>query len=197
MMNSLIDIQKKEVKARRQRSIKIFLPVDLRNFFPSKTLRNFVLYATPEIDPRKGNYTLKEIVNSVKHQLGEQLTEDNLRARVTYNVQLERKLIVKILPLFLKRLLMKSIFFLNEKSTCMTISNLGIITVPKEMEPYIERFDCILSPRKNSPYNCGITSYGDKLYINFIRNTKQPVLEKGFFELLEKLNLNFTIETGA
>lgn len=197
VMYTLIDIQKKEVKARKQRPIKIFLPVDLRNFFPSKTLRNFVYYAAPEIDPRDGNCTLREIVNSVKHQLGEQLTEDNLRARVTYNVQLERKLIVRVLPLFLKRLLMKSIFSLNEKSTCMTISNLGIITAPKEMEPYIERFEGILSPRKKSPYNCGITSYGDKLYINFIRNTKQPALERGFFELLENLNLNFTIETGV
>lgn len=92
---------------------------------------------------------------------------------------------------------MKSIFLLNEKSTCMTISNLGIITVPKEMEPYIERFDFILSPRIKSPYNCGITSYGDKLYINFIRNSKQPVLEREFFELSEILNLNFTIETVA
>src|SRR5699024_8065382 len=126
VMHSLIDIQKKKVKAGKQRPIKIFLPVDLRNFFPSKTLRNFVHYATPEIDPRKDNYTLKEIVNSVKRQLVEQLTEDNLRARVTYNVQLEKKLIVRMLPLFLKQFLMKIIFYLNEKSTSMTISNLGI-----------------------------------------------------------------------
>lgn len=194
VMYSLIDIQKKEVKAGKQRPIRIFLPVDLRNVFPSKTLRNFVHYATPEIDPRKNNYTLKEIANSVKRQLGEQLTEDKLRAKVTYNVQLERRLIVRVLPLFLKQALMKIVFFLNEKSTCMTISNLGIITAPKEMKPYIESFDCILSPRKKSPYNCGITSYGEKLYINFTRNTKHPVLEREFFELSRKLNLNFTIE---
>src|SRR5699024_10645830 len=187
--------QKKGVKARKQQSIKIFIPVDLRNFFPSETLRNFVLYATPEIDPRNNNCTFEEIVQSVKKQLEEQLTEDNLRARVTYNVQLERKLIVRILPLFLKQLLMKIVFFLNEKSTSITISNLWIITVPQQMASYIERFDCILSPRKNSPYNCGITSYGDKIYINFIRDTKQDVLEWQFFELLRELNLNFVKES--
>src|SRR5699024_10470305 len=76
MIKSLIDIQQRDVTARKQHTIKVFIPVDLRNFFPSKTLRNFVLYATPEIDPRKGNCTLKEIVDSVKHQLGEQLTEE-------------------------------------------------------------------------------------------------------------------------
>lgn len=195
VMYSLINIQKQEVKTNKQRPIKIFLPVDLRNFFPSKTLRNFVHYATPEIDPKEKNYTLKEITNSVKQQLSEQLTKDNLKANVTYNVQLEKRLIVRLLPLFLKKALMKVAFLLNEKSTCMTISNLGIIKVPKEMQSYMERFDFILSSRRKSPYNCGITSYDDKLYINFTRNTKYPILERKFIELSEEFDLNFTIET--
>jgi len=193
---SLIDIQKKEVIAGKQRPVKIFLPVDLRSFFPSETLRNFVYYVTPEIDPREKNFTLKEILNSVKKQMDEQLTKEKLHAKVSYNVQLERKAMIRVLPLFLKQLLLKIIFYLNEKSTCLTISNLGIITVPKEMESHIEQFDCSLSPRKKSPYNCGITSYGDKLYINFTRNSKQGDLEREFFELLKKFNLSFTIKAN-
>ena len=36
----------------------------------------------------------------------------------------------------------------------------------------------ILSPRRNVPYNCSLTSYQGKLYINFIRRSGKAVLER-------------------
>ena len=53
MMQALLNLQQEKVKAFRDRKgIKLLIPVNLRQLFPSKTLRNFAMYIIPEIDPR-------------------------------------------------------------------------------------------------------------------------------------------------
>jgi NRPS condensation-like uncharacterized protein len=60
MMLAIEDIQmRKQPDRRRQKPVKVLLPVNLRKLFPSRTLRNFVLYVTPEMDSRLGNYSFE------------------------------------------------------------------------------------------------------------------------------------------
>lgn len=49
---SIQEIQNKEIQNKKHKAIRVFLPIDLRNIFSSKTLRNFVLYSKPEINPK-------------------------------------------------------------------------------------------------------------------------------------------------
>ena len=39
-------------------------------------------------------------------------------------------------------------------------------------------------------------SFGDTIYINFIRNTKQAELERHFFAVLQDLGLAVTVESN-
>ncbi|MBO5253961.1 MAG: hypothetical protein J6C51_08460, partial [Clostridia bacterium] len=62
MMQALCNLQnEKNPNRMRQKRIKVLIPVNLRNLFPSRTLRNFAMYTVPELDPRLGEYTLDEI----------------------------------------------------------------------------------------------------------------------------------------
>ena len=70
------------------------------------------------------------------------------------------------------------------------------VKVPKEMEPYIERFDFILGVQAASPYNCGMLSYGDTVYVNFIRKIQEPELERYFFAVLQEQGLSATVESN-
>ena len=45
--------------------VKVLIPVNLRKIFNSGTLRNFVLYASPSIDPRLGEYTFEELCDMI------------------------------------------------------------------------------------------------------------------------------------
>ena len=54
----------------RRKPVKVLLPVNLRTLFPSRSLRNFASYITPEIDPRTGDYTFSEICAAVHHRMG-------------------------------------------------------------------------------------------------------------------------------
>ena len=86
--------------------MKVLVPVNLRKFFDSSTLRNFVLYVTPGIDPKMGDYTLEEVLKSVHHQMGVELTQKQMSARITVNVRSEKSWALKIVPLFLKNIAM-------------------------------------------------------------------------------------------
>ena len=75
MMKAICNIQERKIpKQSRRKAVKILLPVNLRKFFNSNTLRNFVLYITPGIDPALGEYTLEEIIKSVQAQMNYELT---------------------------------------------------------------------------------------------------------------------------
>ncbi len=199
MIDCVIKIQSRHVENRKKhKPVKIMLPVNLRTIFGSSSLRNFVLYITPGIDPRLGNYTFDEIIKSVHHQMGFELDRHRMASRITANVKLERMFIVKVLPLFIKNPIMKMVFNLvGEKKTCITISNLGVTKVPPQMEPYVERFEFVLGPQSTCKNNCGVISYGDKLYINLLRTIKESELERDFLRALVKMGLSVKVQSNA
>lgn len=198
MILSILDIQNRHVpERRRQKPVKVLVPVNLRKFFDSRTLRNFALYVTPGIDPKMGNYTLEEVLRTVHHQMGVELTQKQMSARITVNVRAEKSWALKVIPLFMKNAAMKLVYnMVGEKKSCVTFSNLGAAMLPQEMTPYVDRLDFVLGSQAICPNNCGALSYGDHLIINFTRNIKEAELEREFFTRLRRLGLSVYIESN-
>lgn len=198
MISVIIDIQKKRVRnPKKHKFVKISVPVNLRKLFPSKSLRNFVMTVNIGVDPRMGEYTLEEIIKIVHHQMALSITPKNMQAVFTTNVNSEKILAVKIVPLFIKNLIMRLVFdSIGEVQACLSLSNLVEVSVPPEMKPYVTRFDFITGPQAQAPNNCAICSYNGKMYINIIRNTVEPELEGEFFRKLVKLGLKVKIESN-
>lgn len=198
MMMALQNLQKDMVKKQKHRkSIKVLIPVNLRKLFNSRTLRNFVFYTTPEIEPRLGEYSFSEILKIVTHKMGLDITDKQMAKKIAVNVESEQMLIVKILPLFIKNMVMKAIFnAVGERKSCLSLSNLGAVRIPNELEEYVARFDFILGIQATAPYNCGVLSYKDTLYINFIRNIREPMLEASFFSVLRDMDIPVTVESN-
>lgn len=198
LMMALQNLQETKVSnPRRRKPIKVQIPINLRNLFPSRTLRNFALYTTPEILPRLGRYEFSEICQAVRHRLGLENTAKQMGMKIAANVSSERLLAVRLMPLFLKNIVMKAIFDLvGEKKACMAMSNLGVVRIPAEMEEYVERFDFILGVQATAPYNCGVISYGDAVYVNFIRNIRESELEYHFHCVLRDMGLPVQVQSN-
>ena len=198
MMQALMNLQKeKERSFRKLKGIKLLIPVNLRQLFPSKTLRNFAMYTIPEIDPRLGEYTFAEICKVIQHKMGSEITPKHMSTVIATNVNDERNPLVRLIPLPVKNVVMKAIFdSVGERKSCLTLSNLGLVKVPQAMEPYIRRFDFILGVQAAAPYNCGVVSYGDTVYINFIRNTRDAELERHFHLVLRDMGIPVTVESN-
>lgn len=193
-----INLQYEDVKKlRHMKKVKVLIPVDLRRIYNSKTLRNFALYTTPGVDPRLGEYTLPELAKIVHHRMALDITEKNMSARIYTNVRDEERMALKLTPLFLKNIVMKTIFMLvGEKKSTLSISNLGLVKLPTPMNEYVERLDFVLSVQSNAPYNAGIISYGDGLNLSIIRNIKEPRLEAALHAVLKKHGIHVKVESN-
>lgn len=198
MMRALLELQAEKVPdPRRRKCVKVLIPVNLRNVFPSRTLRNFALYSTPEADPRLGDYHIRELCKIIRHRMGLDITPQQMSSKIATNVSSERILAVKLMPLFIKNLVMKAVFnAVGERKSSLSMSNLGQVRLPDTMVPYVERMDFILGVQATAPSNCGILSYGDTLYINLIRNIREPDLEYAFYRVLRDLGIPVTVESN-
>lgn len=198
MMMALQNLQAEQVRnPMRRKHIKVLLPVNLRNLFPSRSLRNFALYTTPEIDPRLGQYSFEEICAAIRHRMGLEVNTKFMSSLIATNVSSERLMAVKLMPLFVKNIVMKAVFnAVGERKSCLSLSNLGVVRLPEAMQPYVQRMDFILGVQATAPYNCGVVSYGDTVYLNFIRNIREAGLEYHFFRVLRDMGLPVTVESN-
>lgn len=194
---AIAEIQKRQLPRRRQKPVKILLPVDLRKIYGSRTLRNFSLYITPGIDPRMGDWEFDEVCKSVHHQMGYGITKKEMTARMTKNVNSEKAFILRIMPLFIKNVAMKMVYnAVGEKKACLDMSNLGLIDLPEEMKEYVKRFDFIIGPLPETPYNCAVITYRGQVNISIVRNVQKPELELAFFEQLRDLGVHVKVESN-
>lgn len=199
LMLSVIGLQKKKVPKRSQyKPVKVLVPVNLRKIFPSRTFRNFVLYATPGVDMRLGEYTFEELCDIVSHQMKLQITDKNMAAMISANVSSEKSIALRIVPLFIKNIVMKMIFnAVGEKKSCFSFSNLGVVNMPEEFTRYVERLDFVLGSQAKAPYNTSAITYGGKLYLNIIRNIASPVLEREIYLTLRELGIPHEVESNT
>ena len=198
MMQAICQLQEEKVPQRsRRKPVKVLLPVNLRNLFPSKTLRNFASYITPEVDPRMGDYTFDEICAAVHHRMGLENNPQTMRAKFAANVASEQSPLLRVMPLFIKNLAMKAVFdTVGECKSCLCLSNLGVVRLPEVMAPYVARMDFIIGVQAKAPHNCGVLTWNDTVYINCIRSIREPELELHFYRVLHRLGLPVKVESN-
>ena len=195
MAESIIAMQNTELPRRRQRPVKVTIPVDLRRLYGSRTLRNFSLVLNIGVDPRFGDYTLPELCSAMYHQLCLQATKQNMAGMIAANVQPQQLVPLRLAPVFLKNLVMDGVYRRSgESGGSLNISNLTTLPLPEEMRPYVSRMEFIIGPQRSYPNNCSVLSYGGKTYINMIRSIRESELERRFFSRLVELGVAVEIE---
>ena len=195
MAESIIAVQNEDRPRRRQRPVKITIPVDLRRLYGSRTLRNFSLVLNLGVDPRFGDYTLEELCRSISHQIGASATRQNMAGMIAANVLPQQLLLLRVAPVGLKNLVMDAVYRRSgESGGSLNISNITNLALPGEMLRYIERMEFIIGPQRSYPNNCSVMSFKGKTYINMIRNIRESELERRFFSRLVELGLAVEIE---
>lgn len=100
----------------------------------------------------------------------EQTAQQYLSAMIAANVQSQNRILFRILPLWIKDIILQTVYhFYGERNSCLSISNLGETVCFEEIRQHIQGMDFMLTLRRNFSCNCGIISYGERLFINFTR----------------------------
>lgn len=179
------------------RPVKIAMPVNLRRFFPSGTLRNFITMIYPGIDPRLGEYTFEEIVTHVHNYMKYYLNDKFLCGEITTNAATTINPFIRVVPLFLKDYVVKRFYTkVQDRNSSAGLTNMGVLKVPKGMETYIERFDIYMGQPFSNRTNCAIVSFQDVLTINFASSIIEADVERYFFRKLVQDGIHVKIESN-
>jgi len=124
---------------KRNTPITISLPVNLRNYYPSQTARNFFnsVNVTHVFDK---DITLEELAVEFDTNLKSQLTEENIKKQMDNFETMEYVAPVRVVPLFIKQLVVRHFTKRSNKKVSMVFSNMGIQKPPVLVGEYIDNY---------------------------------------------------------
>lgn len=187
LMASAIMEHQRQTAPASKKPVRIMIPADLRRMFSSRTLRNFILYALPTMEYREHKLPLRELMCSFQSQIKAQLESRRLASIMAYNVRTQNAPWFRAIPRTLKLAAMRFAYkFFGESNSSITLTNIGNVTLPDEMAPYVDGIQCVLTPRAGSPYNCAVIAANGNLTITLSRFNREPELENRFFSKLEQ-----------
>ena len=193
---TFLRLQKQEGN-RRLHPVKLSVPVNLRAFYPSRTVRNFATFINPGVDPRYGEYDLEEVIQHIHHFMRLRLNEKYLNAVLSANVGNEINRVMRATPLFLKNQAMSLAYRLyGESRYSCAFSNLGMAALPDSMAPYVERFDFLMGPPRTNLHAATAVSFGDRLNLTVTSVAKETEAERLLFTELVKQGVPVRVESN-
>lgn len=178
-----------------RKKIQIQLPVNMRKFYPVKTLRNFSMYTSIRLHPSRVT-TVEEMLPEIMEQIRTGTAQEPLEASMRMSCRLVRWL--RFIPLSIKRPIAYFIYGkLGDGVFTTTLSNLGAIRLPESMQPYVEKFDFVLGPPVENRAVCSLCSYGNKTVLTVVKNTHLTLFEDALYRYLCQLGLTPFMEGSS
>ena len=196
LMKQLIEKQKRE-RPIRERPVTLAVPVNLRAFFPTETLRNFIMTVQPSVDPTLGDYSFEQLVSLMHHYMRLTAEPVKLQAALTRGVRLLLNPFLVLIPRVLKNpIMLLSYHLTGVKPYTAVMTNPGKFTVPECMEPYIDHMEVIQGQATVARPHVSAISYGETFEITFSGVQKETELEREFFRFLVRDGLHVRIESN-
>jgi len=189
----LCSIHEEMPHKKKNRPVVLSVPVDLRQFFKSATTRNFFFTMKVGYHFKDGAYDFHDVIDTVSKAFADNLTEEYLRGRLDKLVSLERNPFIRLIPLPLKDLVLRIAAKIKDGGFSSSISNLGRISMPAGLEPFIRQFSvCVSAPRPQVT----MCSYQDRAVISFTSPFRETDIQRVFFRFLAKQGIEIEISSN-
>lgn len=189
--------EQKESGGRRQLPVRVSVPVNMRSFYPSPTLRNFSSFVNPGIDPALGDCSFEEIVREVRAFMAYQVNPRLLSATIATNVGDEKNLLIRLVPLALKNLVISTIFRASgDQLVTATLSNLGRAEIPTGMERHLRRFEFQLGVPSSPLWNCACVTTGKEMRLVFSSSIRETTLPRETLRFLVEQGVPVEVESN-
>lgn len=183
-------------KPAKNKDVKILVPINLRSRFASKTLRNFTLYVRCKHDFNT-DITFEECITLCKEQISKGLETEEIEKMIHYNVKLEKNVLMKIVPLFLKDIAMKlSYMRVGENLQSGDISNIGLVKTPECFNGRLKDLVFLIGPTKSAKQNLGVIGYNGNIYISSARGYVENDIERILFKKLADAGVELTVTSN-
>lgn len=177
--------------------IRCCVPVNLRPYYDSHTMKNFFAMVFATFKPEKESYTFSEVLQIVAEDLKEQITPENLNNIMSYNVSNEKNWILRAVPLVIKNFVMKQVYGASARATSATVTNIGNIELKEPYGQYVEHFYTTLSMSKGQNMKGGVCSYNGILTFTFSSVLTDLTIQKRFFQTIAKDGVSIAVESNG
>lgn len=180
-------------KDKSKREVRIQVPVNLKKYFPSYTSSNSFSYIDVNVDTNKaGSYD--NILEDVKKQFAEKLTEEKLLKTIAVNLKLSNNWLLRCVPLFLKKIAVSHAHKKIRTYNTTTLSNVGRIGIMAEYKPYIDKFLLLIAPENVEKIKCTVCAYEDITAFSITSVMEEKNVENTLKEILESQGIEVQIE---
>ncbi len=134
-----------EMPARKRKvPITVSLPVNLRNYYPSQTSRNFFnnVNVTHVFEEPIG---LEALAKEFDEKMKANLTEENIKKQMDNFETMEYVAPVRAVPLFLKQWVVRYGSNVTDQKVSVVLSNLGVQRPPAELAELIQNYSAFCS----------------------------------------------------
>lgn len=177
---------------------RIFIPVNMRQYYPSVTLRNFASYVRINYDLNLEETNLEHILDYVKTEMKKQLNLEDMVNSIITNVRYEQNKLLRMTPLSIKIIAMRSVYGkIGNKLNTFDTSNLGLVKLPKDMAKHISHYSFMIVPNLDTPKAMSFVSFEDTMTISFISKIIERDFEIEFFKILKALDIESQIEANG
>ncbi|MCI8621094.1 MAG: hypothetical protein HFJ50_05040 [Clostridia bacterium] len=178
-----------------KKPIKVCFPVDLKKYYPSNTITNFFSYISVDINVvEKNEYSFLDILDLVKKQFKKKLVPNEIEKTMGANIKIGTNFLIRLVPLFLKRILVNISYKEIRKYSTTTISNLGKISVKEEYQNEIDNFLFLLCGEAIEKDKGAIVSYNNNLVFTFTSILENSKIERAFYEFIKSQNIEICTE---
>lgn len=177
----------------RNKPVVITVPVNLRNFFKSESARNFFGIINVGYNFSKQSGELEDIIENVRIYFKKELTAEKLGESITRMSALENAFAARIVPVALKDPILKIANFVVNRNITAAFSNIGRVTMPDNLRPYVKKFGVICSTNRLQACMC---SYEDNFTINFSSPFISTDVQRYFFRTLTKMGIEVELTSN-
>ena len=185
-------------KNKGKKPIKICIPINLKKYFPSNTISNFFSYMTLVIEKEKlEKESFDEILEFVKKDFEKRLTQEEIQKTMSANVKLGINPFIKLIPLVLKKPIVRLSYLEIRKYTTTTFSNIGRIGIIGKYKNYIDGFLMLIAPEPVEKIKCSACSFENEIVFTFTSILDNCDIERRFFEFFKEKGVQIKIESNG
>ena len=180
---------KEDMPPRKMKTpINVSMPVNLRNYYPSNTSRNFfnnvnVSHVFSE------DITLDELAREFDEKLKENLSEENIKKQMDNFETMEYFIPVRAVPLFIKQMVVRYGSKVTDEKVSVVLSNLGVQKPPEELVPMIQNYNGFCS---SSNLFVVMSSYNGKMTLGITSPYSNTRVIKSFIRGMSEEGMKIT-----
>ncbi|MBE0600345.1 MAG: hypothetical protein IH607_01050 [Firmicutes bacterium] len=192
---ALIFIACKHATDETRGMMRVQVPVNMRKFYPSKTLRNFSMYCGIQL-PIQTIADVRSITGEITAQLSEKASRHAMSEMVTAAARIVSSL--RFIPLFIKTPAVKLVNgILSDRLFSTTLSNLGVVHMPPELTKHVESMDVVMGPSATNRAACSLVTFGNGSTLSITKSTADPSFEETLYDLLTADSVSLAVEGSA